>query len=444
MSELSALNSALIPWKQAISAAPQIMLGLSGGMDSILLLKLLSEQVDTKLIQAVHVNHGLSDSADQWQQFVEGYCRQLGVDFYAEKVQLVVSGEGVEAAARDARYAVFERRLKKDGLLFLAHHADDQVETVVYRLLRGSGSKGLAGMPESRPLGLGQLIRPLLAYSKEAIHREANNRDLKWIEDESNLDDRFDRNYIRNQVIPVIAKRWPAYPQAVMHSAGLNDQANQLSQDLALEDLARLDVLDERAGWSISMDGLSNLSVLRQKNVLRYWSEIKNLPAPSSKIINEILSSVVAARQDASPEVIWRRQCWARFQSRLYLLRCQNKNIQQDQSMYWDMQHPLVLADKNRLDAQRAKGNGLVASAESIEIRYRQGGERCKPQGRDRSSSLKKLLLEYQLPPWLRDRVPLFYVQDQLVAVGDLWVCEGWGAKPEESGMEIHWQVDSV
>jgi tRNA(Ile)-lysidine synthase len=444
MTELSALNSALIPWKQAITTAPQIMLGLSGGMDSIVLLKLLSEQVDTKLIQAVHVNHGLSESADQWQQFVEDYCRQLGVDFYAEKVQLVVSGEGLEAAARDARYAVFERRLKKDGLLFLAHHADDQVETVIYRLLRGSGSKGLAGMPESRPLGLGQLIRPLLAYSKNAICREANIRGLKWIEDESNLDDQFDRNYIRNQVIPVIAERWPEYPQAIMQSAGHNDQANQLSKDLALEDLARLGLLEERAGWSISIDGLFKLSVLRQKNVLRHWSEIKNLPAPGGKIINEILSSVVAARQDASPEVIWHRQCWARFQNRLYLLRCQNKNIQQDQSMHWDMQHPLMLADKSRLDAQRAKGSGLVAGAKSIEIRYRQGGERCKPQGRGRSSSLKKLLLEYQLPPWLRDRVPLLYVQDQLVAVGDLWVCEGWAAKPEESGMEIQWQVDSV
>ena len=189
---------------------------------------------------------------------------------------------------------------------------------------------------------------------------------------------------------------------------------------------------------------LSGLSVLRQKNLLRYWSEIKKLPAPGSKIINEILSSVVAARQDASPEVIWQSQCWARFQSRLYLLRCQNKNIQQDQSMHWDMQQPLILADNSRLDVEHAKGNGLVVAAESVEVCYRQGGERCKPQGRGRSTSLKKLLLEYQLPPWLRDRVPLFYVQDQLVAVGDLWICEGWVAKPEESGLEIHWQVDSV
>jgi tRNA(Ile)-lysidine synthase len=444
MSELSALNSALIPWKQAIADAPQILVGLSGGIDSVLLLELLSQQIDSKRIQAVHINHGLSDNADQWQQFTQNYCRQLGVEFYAEKIQLVVTGEGIEAAAREARYAVFEKRLKQNGLLFLAHHADDQVETVFYRLLRGSGSKGLAGIPESRPLGMGQLIRPLLAYSKQAIQREAVERDLNWIEDESNLDDRFDRNYIRNQVIPVIAKRWPDYPQTIMHSAGLSDQANQLSKDLALEDLASLDELNERAGWSISIEALTNLSTLRQRNFLRYWSEIQHLSAPSSKIINEILSSVVGARQDASPEIVWQSQCWARFQNRLYLLNHSNQQVPQDFPISWNMQNCLLLADGSQISAESSKDKGLLVAVESLEVRYRQGGERCKPEGRGHSNSLKKLLLEYQLPPWLRDRVPLFYVNRELVAVGDLWICEGWVAEPNQSGVKIKWHVDSL
>ena len=444
MSELSALNSALIPWKQAIADAPQILVGLSGGIDSVLLLELLSQQIDSKRIQAVHINHGLSDNADQWQQFTQNYCRQLGVEFYAEKIQLVVTGEGIEAAAREARYAVFEKRLKQNGLLFLAHHADDQVETVFYRLLRGSGSKGLAGIPESRPLGMGQLIRPLLAYSKQAIQREAVERDLNWIEDESNLNDRFDRNYIRNQVIPVIAKRWPDYPQTIMHSAGLSDQANQLSKDLALEDLASLDELNERAGWSISIEALTNLSTLRQRNFLRYWSEIQDLSAPSSKIINEILSSVVGARQDASPEIVWQSQCWARFQNRLYLLNHSNQQVPQDFPISWNMQNCLLLADGSQISAESSKDKGLLVAVESLEVRYRQGGERCKPEGRGHSNSLKKLLLEYQLPPWLRDRVPLFYVNRELVAVGDLWICEGWVAEPNQSGVKIKWHVDSL
>ena len=444
MSESSALNSALIPWKQAIANAPQVLVGLSGGIDSVLLLELLKQQIDSKRIQAVHINHGLSDNADQWQQFTQDYCRQLDVDYHAEKIQLVVTGEGIEAAAREARYAVFEKRLKQNGLLFLAHHADDQVETVLYRLLRGSGSKGLAGIPETRPLGMGQLIRPLLAYSKQAIQREAVERDLNWIEDESNLDDRFDRNYIRNQVIPVIAKRWPDYPQTIMHSAGLSDQANQLSKDLALEDLASLDELNERAGWSISIEALTNLSTLRQRNFLRYWSEIQHLSAPSSKIINEILSSVVGARQDASPEIVWQSQCWARFQNRLYLLNHSNQQVPQDFPISWNMQNCLLLADGSQISAESSKDKGLLVAVESLEVRYRQGGERCKPEGRGHSNSLKKLLLEYQLPPWLRDRVPLFYVNRELVAVGDLWVCEDWVAEPNQSGVKIKWHVDSL
>lgn len=444
MSESSALNSALIPWRQAIDDAPQILLGLSGGMDSMLLLTLLNEQVGSRYIQAVHINHGLSENSDQWQQFAKDYCEKIGVDFYAEKIQLLATGDGIEAAAREARYSVFEKRLKVGGLLFLAHHADDQVETVLYRLLRGAGSKGLAGMPESRSLGSGKLIRPLLDYSKQDLHKEALSRKLKWVEDESNQDNHFDRNYIRNRVIPVIAQRWPDYAQSIMHSAALSLQSDHLAKELAIEDLKGLEVKKESAGWSFSLSLFNEFSNLRQKNILRYWSEINNCPAPSSKIINEILSSVVSARQDASPEVVWQSQCWARFQNRLYLLNHDNKQLQHKSSINWDLKSDLILPDSSSLSARHCIGKGLRQNIDKVEIRYRQGGERCKPEGRGHSSSLKKLLLEYQLPPWLRDRIPLFYVQDQLVAVGDLWVCEGWGVKPKETGIEIFWQVDSL
>ena len=444
MSVSSALNSALIPWKQTIDDAPQILLGLSGGMDSILLLTLLKEQVSSRYIQAVHINHGLSENSDQWQQFAKDYCEKIGVEFYAEKIQLIAKGEGIEAAAREARYSVFEKRLKRGGLLFLAHHADDQVETVLYRLLRGAGSKGLAGMPESRPLGAGKLIRPLLDYSRQDLHAEALNRKLKWVEDESNQDNHFDRNYIRNKVIPAVAQRWPDYAQSIMHSAALSLQSDHLSKELAIEDLKGLEIKKESAGWSISLSLFTQLSHLRQKNTLRYWSEINDFPAPSSKIINEILSSVVGARQDASPEIVWQSQRWTRFQNRLYLLNHDNKQFQLKSPINWDLTDCLLLPDNSSLNTRFCIGKGLGQNIDKVEIRYRQGGERCKPEGRGHSSSLKKLLLEYQLPPWLRDRIPLLYVKDQLVAVGNLWVCEGWGVEPEETGIEIYWQVDSM
>jgi tRNA(Ile)-lysidine synthase len=229
-----------------------------------------------------------------------------------------------------------------------------------------------------------------------------------------------------------------------MHSAALSLQSDHLSKELAIEDLKGLEIKKESAGWSISLSLFTELSHLRQKNTLRYWSEINDFPAPSSKIINEILSSVVGARQDASPEIVWQSQCWTRFQNRLYLLNHDNKQFQLKSPINWDLKDCLLLPDNSRLNTRLFIGKGLRQNIDKVEIRYRQGGERCKPEGRGHSSSLKKLLLEYQLPPWLRDRIPLLYVKDQLVAVGNLWVCEGWGVEPEETGIEIYWQVDSL
>jgi len=443
MNKQSSLERFLTPWMQVVDNASQILVGVSGGMDSILLLTLLHKQIDPQRIKVIHINHGLSANADHWQTQVCEYCDQIGVSFYTEKVAVIASGDGIEAAAREARYTVFERLLEQGDLLFLAHHADDQVETVLYRLLRGAGSKGLAGIPASRPLGKGALIRPLLDFRKLELEHQAQLLGLKWVEDESNSDNRFDRNYLRNKVIPVLSARWPEYAQSVMRSAVLSGQSDQLAKDLATEDLIDLDSREERAGWSISLEAMKSLSALRQKNSLRYWSEMQGLSAPGPKIIDEILSSVVDARADANPQVVWQFQCWGRFQDRLYLLKLGSAEMQ-SQPMEWDLQSPMRLTDNSELQLAACDGRGLSAKVATVQVRYRQGGERCKPVDRNHSNSLKKLLQEYQLPPWLRDRVPLLYVEDQLVAVGDLWICEGWSAEAGEKGLEITWQVDSL
>ena len=437
-------DSALSPWMESIVSAPQILVGLSGGLDSVVLLALLCEHIDPQRICALHINHGLSPNADLWQALAAEHCDQIGVLFHAEKVEVRSSGEGIEAAARHARYAVFERLLEPEGLLFLAHHADDQIETVLYRLLRGSGPKGLSGMPNRRSIGAGTLIRPLLPWRKSELQRCAQQRNLQWIEDESNADNSFDRNYLRNKVIPNIALKWPDYAQSLQRSAQLGSDAEELSKALAGEDILGLDPRVERAGWSISIESLQSVSLLRQRNILRHWSGFNNLPMPGPKIIDEILESVISARRDAEPKVVWQSQRWARFQGRLYMLREQAFQAHSELSLQWDMQSPLVLAAGGLLCTEETMGRGLSAEISSVQIRYRQGGERCKPVGRAHSNSLKKLLQAYGLQPWWRDRIPLLYVQDKLVAVGDLWVCEGWSAGAGEKGLEIDWQVDSI
>ena len=427
-----------------INGAPQILVGFSGGLDSTLLLKLLCERIDPALICGVHINHGLSPNADRWQAAAADFCSRLGVDFYAQTVQVKSAGLGVEAAARQQRYKVFEELLKPGGLLFLAHHGDDQAETVLYRLLRGSGPKGLSAMSSCRSIGSGMLIRPLLMCNKSQLKDWAIQLGLHWVEDESNQDNSFDRNYLRHKVLPEVAHRWPDYSQSLQRAAQLCGESEQLAEDMAKEDMSRLDLRQERAGWSINISDLSQLSPLRQRNVLRHWSGLNDLPMPGSKIIDQIVGTVVAARADGTPQVIWQCMQWTRFQGRLYLLILHAETLAEQQPTTWDMQSSLKLADNSLLRCHETTGHGLKADIGPVEIRYRQGGERCRPMGRAHSNSLKKLFQENALPPWWRDRVPLLYVGNTLVAVGDLWICEGWAAGDGELGYEIKWQVDGV
>lgn len=438
-----AIDLALAPWIDSMAIAPQILVGYSGGLDSTLLLHLLCQQIDPSLITAVHINHGLSVDADHWQQSTASVCEKLGVNFYTQKVQVKTSGQGVEAAAREQRYAVFEELIKPGGILFLAHHADDQAETVLYRLLRGSGPKGLSAMSSCRPIGSGTLIRPFLSWSKSQLVEHAKQLKLKWIEDESNQDNSFDRNFLRNNILPVIAQRWPDYTQSLQKSAELCNHSEQLAVEVASCDLSDLEQREEHGGISIALEKFKTLPVLRQRNTLRHWSLNGESVLPGHKIIEEVLQSVVDARDDSVPEVVWQSLCWTRYQGRLYLLRVQDKNFDRQLQMQWSMQGPLSLGGSSVLDFKKVTGCGLKADIGPIEVRYRQGGERCKPDDRTHSNSLKKLFQEYAVPPWWRDKIPLLYVENTLVAVADLWVCDGWSAATDELGLKIIWRVQA-
>ena len=437
-------------WLPQIEAAEKLLVGFSGGLDSTVLLSLLSEVVAPERITALHIHHGLSINADRWQQHAAEVCQSLGICFETESVTITESGSGLEAAARDARYALFEKRLGKGGLLLLGHHADDQVETVLYRLLRGSGARGLAGIPATRRLGGSRLIRPLLKYPKATLQRYAEEHQLQWVEDESNQQDQFDRNYLRNQLVPLLAARWPDYIQGVMRTAEQSRQADQLADAVARADLADLEPRCERGGWSLALPGFEKLELLRQRNLLRYWPQIQGLPALAQTMIDEILNTLLPARDDSEPKVVRSDLQVCRFRQRLYLLRNRSQlsgrpQTDQELCLFWDGDEPLVLPDGNLLTAEPVVGEGLrLDDPQSLTVRFRRGGERCQPVGRQHSNSLKKLLQEYALEPWWRERVPLFYIDEKLVAVGDLWVCAGWQAEAGSEGLKIIWQTNSL
>jgi tRNA(Ile)-lysidine synthase len=317
---------------------------------------------------------------------------------------------------------VFERHLTTGSLLLLAHHADDQVETVLYRLLRGSGPRGLSGIPANRQVGRGELLRPLLSFTRSELQAYAEQKKLGWVDDESNADTDFDRNFIRHRLLPPLRERWPDYAARVAHSAALCRDNDELAAMLAAQDLIAVYEREERLGWSISVEAMLHLEELRRANLLRHWPEHHQIAPPAHRAVETALTELLPAREDAEPVVSWGGVQLRRYQRRLYLLpRKMEEKRDLPESTLWALPGTLSLADGSFLGATREQGRGLwVPEGETLEIRYRQGGERCKPFGRSGSNTLKRLFQEYSVEPWLRDQVPLLYLHDQLVAVADL------------------------
>lgn len=417
------LRTYLPEFNTTTDASPPVWwLGFSGGLDSTVLLHALVQLQLPVILRAVHINHQISPNANQWQTQCAAVCAQLGVEFIAEKVSVINAGKGIEDAARAARYVVFERVVGAGDYLLTAHHANDQAETLLLRLLRGTGPRGLAAMAAQRPLGKAHLCRPLLSFSRVELEDYAHEHQLIWVDDESNQDDHYDRNFLRNQVLPLLASRWPSFQRKWQQTAELCAQQEQLLETIAQEDLAHAAVRTERVGQSINLDHIHSLSSARQQNLVRYWLRTAGFSAPEQSHWQQIQQQLFNGREDAEANVTWGDVSLRVFRSRLYLLPVELPVMTLD----------LVASYERTLPR-------LKASLPNLDIRFRQGGERCKPAGRHHSQTLKKLLQEYGLEPWLRDSLPLVYSGDELVAVGDVWICAGFVAAEGEAGYLLEW-----
>ena len=428
-------------------SAKRWYLGFSGGLDSTALLhalvqlRFLGEWPDKEII-AVHVNHALSVRADQWQQHCKAICLQLGIRFIAEKVTVEAAGEGIEAAARNARFAVFASLLKPEDVLLLAHHRDDQAETLLLRLLRGAGARGLAAMAECRPFAGGKMIRPLLSFSRPALVNYVTEQGLCWLEDDSNRSEQFDRNFLRQSILPQLEARWPQLSRRWSRTAqNLGDNESALA-DLADIDLQTCAGEAARLGWRVNRSAFAALSTARRHNLVRFWCERHHLPRPEFNHLQRLDGLLDRERADKLA-VQWRGAELRSYQQYLYLLpslippsgisQCSGPNLPLAPESI------LALPDGSELVATKAPG-GLVNGLESLEVRWRQGGERSQPNARNHSQTLKKLLQEYALEPWLRDRVPLVYAGDTLVAVADLWIGRGFQAADDQQGLRLRWR----
>jgi tRNA(Ile)-lysidine synthase len=439
--ESSVLKQILRDKLAPFSDAHRFIVGFSGGMDSHALLHALVSLELPQSILALHVNHGISPNAKAWEAHCEAVCNALGVHFCAETVNVIRDGSGLENAARQARYDLFARHIGYGDLLLLAHHADDQLETFFLRLLRGAGVRGLGGMPDWRTIGDGSLQRPWLACQQADLCAYAQAHELKWIEDESNADLQFDRNFLREEVLPQLHRRWPQAGASIARSMSWCGEADAVGDELAEIDYFACYPHPERLGWSLALGYLCGLSRARRRNVLRLWLTRCGVTVPGHRILDAIQDQSIEARTDASPQIAWGQWQCRRYQGRLYVMP---RLPAIDTERVWQCGVGDVIHDAcfGELSFAAAQGQGMrLETDRPLTIMFSREGVRCRPVGRNHSQTLKKLFQAAAIPPWLRERTPLVYQDDQLLAVGDWWVCADAAVMDEEAGYLLQWEL---
>jgi tRNA(Ile)-lysidine synthase len=447
VSSEQAFRAALL---RLIPPGSHCVLAYSGGLDSHVLLHLLHHLARHPL-RAIHVHHGLQAKADDWAAHCTEVCREMQVPLDLIHVDVRADkGQSPEEAARTARYRALRERLGEGEILLTAHHADDQAETLLLQLLRGAGLHGLAAMPERAGFGRGLLVRPLLNFSRAALQEYATVHKLSWVEDTSNADESYDRNFLRRQVMPLLRQRWPAAPEVLARSAAhcaeaahiLDERAGELLQSVmsSCRQGVPASMAKEGAIRYCPIAPLLELAESDRRLVLRAWLRANGFRMPSAHLLERVLREAIPARQDRTPCLKWSEGEIRRYRDRLYLLKPLTP-VPPHWHTPWRGDAPLPLPDGRTLHAVREKGPGIAPQfwrPQAIEARYRQGGERCRIFGRAGTHELKKLLQEAGLPPWERERLPLVYIDDGLAAVGRLWVCEAFCGNPDGVNIRLY------
>ena len=420
-----------------------LLVAFSGGLDSTVLLVLAARYAREQRLglRALHVHHGLSPHADEWVAHCEGVCQQLAVPLMVERVQLARgNGESLEAQARTARYGRLAARLAKGEWLLSAHHQDDQLETLLLALKRGAGLRGLAGMVPSQPFAGGLLLRPLLEVSRAELAACAATLPYGWVEDESNQDTEYDRNFLRQRLIPQLKARWPAMAQTATRSMAICAE-----QEALVDELAQADWQQAAEGEGLRIAPLLGLSQARRNNLLRYWIRRLGGEMPARDQLALLWQEVALAREDANPRLSLKSLECRRYQGALHLVRPdlapRHETLPIAVGETLPLPDGLGLCSLQPCGATGREGGGLRAprADEPLSVRFQvAAGSMLKPVGRGGSRRLKKLLQEYGVPSWQRGRIPILYYGEQVAAVGDLFVCDGFLA--QEGGMTWHWQ----
>lgn len=401
----------------------ELWVAYSGGLDSTVLLHALAG-AGIHRPRALHVHHGLQAAADDWAVHCARVCAELGVDLQVCRVAVTDAGQGLEAAARAARYEALRSYMREGDVLATAHHQDDQAETVLLRLLRGSGPEGLAAMRGLSAFTPGWLWRPLLALPRAQLQAYARTQGLRWIEDPHNADLRFARSALRREILPRLHSHWPAASRNLARTAALSAESAELLREIAAGDLALL----VQSPGSLSIAALQRLSPARRRNVLRAWIETLQLPTPYRDTLLRLDTEVLAAAADSDPVLAWPGAEFRRYRDGLYAMRALPEPPA-DFRAAWDGRAPLLLPP----------GCGRLAASRALDavvtVRLVGPGERFRPQGSARTRSLKNIFQERGVPTWVRPRTPV--IADDLAVrwIGGV----GWAGGAALSGIRIDW-----
>ena len=435
-------------WSALAAADPQagerrLCLALSGGLDSTVLLEALCrlrDRLAAGCLRAVHVHHGLHPEADDWARHCAALCARLDLPLEVLQVDArPAPGESPEAKAREVRYAALASALAADEALLTAHHADDQLETVLIQLLRGAGVAGLAAMPAAASFGPARHLRPLLGFTRAELVDWAGSEGLSgWVEDPANEELRYARNHLRSEVLPALRAHWPAAAAAVGRSARHCAEASGL-----LDEIAALDAAMAVSGAAIRVSTLRTLSPARQRNLVRWQARQLGLAVPDERRLATLLGQVLDADPDKQPQVEWGEVVALRHDDRLWLAPAASLPEPSAELAWPDPRQPLALgAGLGALALVPSEQGGLgqgALTAGPWRVVTRRGGERLDLPGRAGTRALKKLLQEAGLPPWIRARLPLVEIGGRLAAAGDHWVDAAFWAPAGEPAWRVEW-----
>ena len=410
----------------------RFLIAFSGGLDSTALLSLFIKLRQNRPhfeLRAIHIHHGLSSNADAWVIHCQHICATFNVPLIVEKVQ-VEQTDGIEAGARQARYQAIARHLQADEILVTAHHLQDQTETFLLALKRGSGIQGLGAMQTQSTVYDLPIFRPLLSFSRQQLEKHVQSENLNWIEDESNADNRYDRNFLRNEILPQLKNRWPHFDQAVQRSAQHCFEQQQLINELLAEEFWKNYQKTDR---TFNLSNFAQFSVHKQRVLIRLWLAQLQLEMLSLAQLDQLIRDVIFARQDANPQFKLGEKLVRRYQQKLYLTDkfADLREIQIDIIPNQRIALPdglgefIALRQENSISFQWLdKISTLAFTEKPIQIRFKYSGK-VKLAEKGVNEDIKKIWQNLSVPPWQRNRIPLiFYGEHLKSAVGFFEVFE--------------------